>query len=97
MTIPFFFVSMFFFFLFSLSLTAGGSYAKGVGAANSSRGRRALAEHANSVRHLRPHEGRVEWVKIFFFEFVGGGLKAFFKGGRGYLDPYRTFSDDRNR
>lgn len=43
-------------------VAAGRSDAKGDRAANSDGSRGALAEHANSVRDFRPHEGRVERV-----------------------------------
>ena len=46
-----------------LPCAAGGSHEKGERAANTHGGRRALAEHADSVRHPRPHEGGMEWVK----------------------------------
>lgn len=55
-----------------LPLAAGGSDAKGGGAANSLGGRRAFAEHADSVRHHRPHEGRVEWMR-FYYVFIKDG------------------------
>lgn len=48
--------------LFFVFLAAGGSDAKGGRAADTDGGRCALAEHANSVRNLRPYEGGVERV-----------------------------------
>lgn len=63
---PLFFLVLSSAFCLSL-LTAGGSYAKRGRAANSLRGRRSFAEHEDSVRYFRSHEGRMEWMTLFLF------------------------------